>query len=346
MLYITTRDKYDASTTPKSLRSDRGADGGLYLPFRMPELTAEELDGVVSGSFGQTVAKILNLFFSCRLTGWDVEFCIGRYPAKVRDVKQRVFAAELWHNAENSYCRLENALSEKVREVICGEYTTSWLRIAIRIAVLVGAYGEMLRSGVVTAGSAFDVTVPTGDFSCAMAVWYARQMGLPVANIICGCNENGAVWELLHLGEVRTDVAAVKTTTPEADIAIPAELERLICAALGQDETCRYCSICEEGGIYAPRHGMLETLRSGMFAAVISKERLSALIPNVFATTGYILGPYAALAYGGLLDYRTKNRESRPALLIVDRNPVCEAEYTACAMGITVSQLKEKLGVI
>ena len=346
MLYVTTRDRYDASTTPKSLLSDRGADGGLYLPFRIPMFTREDLEEFLSGSFGQTVAHILNLFFSCKLTGWDVDFCIGRYPVKVKDIKHRVFAAELWHNSQNCYSRLEKALSEKVREAICGEYTTSWLRIAIRIAVLFGVYGEMLRTGAVTSGNSFDVCVPTEDFSCGMAVWYARQMGLPVANIICGCNENGAVWELLHHGEVRTDVASVNTTTPDGDVAIPAELERLICGALGQEEARRFGGICANRGIYAPRQGMLEKLRTGLFAAVISNERLAALIPNVFSTTGYILGPYAALAYGGLLDYRTKHRESRPALLIVDRNPICDPEYTASSMGLAVSQLKEKLGII
>lgn len=346
MLYITTRDKYDASTTPKSLLGDRGADGGLYLPFRMPVFSEAELEEFLSGSFGQTVAKVLNLFFSCRLNGWDVEFCIGRYPVKVTDIKQRVFAAELWHNSQNCYSRLENALSEKVREAVCGSATTSWLRIAIRIAVLFGVYGEMLRIGAVASGNCFDVSVATGDFSCAMAAWYARQMGLPIANIICGCNENGAVWELLHHGEVRTDVEAVKTTTPDADFAIPSELERLICGTLGQEEARRYCDICADGGIYAPKQGMLDTLRSGMFAAVISNERLAALIPNVYATNGYILEPYAVLAYGGLLDYRTKHRESRPALLIVDRNPVCDLEYTSATMGLTAEQLKEKLGII
>ncbi len=346
MLYITTRDKYDASTTPKSLRSDRGADGGLYLPFRMPEFAAEELDALVSGSFGQTVAEILNLFFSCRLTGWDVEFCIGRYPVKVTDIKQRIFVAELWHNTENCYSRIENALSERVREARGEEKTTSWLRIAIRIAVLFGVYGELRRCGAVHAGDSFDVSLATGDYSAAMAVWYARHVGLPVANIICGCNENSAVWELLHLGEVRTDVNAVKTTTPEADIGLPAELERLISGTLGQAEAIRYSNTCAEGGIYAPKPGMLETLRNGMFAAVVSTERLMGLIPNVYRTVDYILGPYSALAYGGLLDYRTKNKEARTAVLLADKNAVCDGVLTAEAMGITLPQLKEKLGII
>lgn len=346
MLYITTRNQYDASTTPKSLLSDRGTDGGLYLPFRMPVFSQEELSLFRDKNYGQSIAEILNLFFSSGLTGWDVEFCVGRYPAKVKDIKHRIFAAELWHNAENCYTRLENALSEKIRQTRGEKETTSWLRIAIRIAVLFAVYGEMLRTGALGSDDCFDVSLPTGDFSAAMAVWYGRQMGLPVANIICGCNENSAVWELLHLGEVRTDLNTVKTVTQDADIALPAELERLVCGALGQEEAKRYCGICATGGIYAPKPGTVEKLRSGMFAAVISAERLEALIPNTFATTGYILGPYAALAYGGLLDYRTKHRESRPALLLVDKNPICDAQYTASAMNLQVSELKEKLGVI
>ena len=346
MLYVTTRDQYDASTTPKSLLSDRGSDGGLYLPFRMPEFAEDELQDFVSGNFGQTMAKVLNLFFSCRLNGWDVEFCIGRYPVKVTDMKQRVYAAELWHNSQNCYSRLENALSEKIRESICGDATTSWMRIAIRIAVLFGVYGEMLHTGAIAPNVTFDVSVPTGDFSCPMAVWYARKMGLPVENIICGCNENGALWELLHHGEIRTDAATIKTTTPDADIGVPDELERLICGVFGQSEARRYSAICADGGVYAPDPGMLDALRKGLFAAVISNERLAALVPNIFATCGYILGPYSALAYGGLLDYRTKHRESRPALLFADRNPICDAEYTADVMGLGVSALKEKLGIV
>lgn len=346
MLYITTRNRFDASTTPKSMRSDRGADGGLYLPFRMPQLNADELEALAAVSFGSCVAQILNLFFSCKLTGWDVEFCVGRYPAKVRSIKQNILAAELWYNTRNCYAQLENALSEKIRQERGEEQTTSWLRIAIRIAVLFGVYGEMRRGGLVHAGDRFDVSLATTDFSGVMAVWYARQMGLPVETIICGCNENSAVWELLHLGEVRTDLNVVKTATPEADIALPAELERLICGALGQNEAVRYSGICASGGIYAPPVGTLDTLRKGMFAAVISRERLEALIPNVFTTTGYILGPYSALAYGGLLDYRTKHRQNRTALLIADRNPVCDAEYTASAIHLPVSELKEKLSVI
>ncbi len=341
MLYITTRDKYNASTVAKSLKSDRGVDGGLYIPFQLPSLSGAELAELTELNFGQCVSRILNLFFGRNLSGWDVEFSIGRYPTKVRDIRSNILVAELWHNEENTYERLEAALIRKLLLPGGEEISTSWVRIAVRISVLFALYGQMRRSSSLGEKEAFDVCMPTEDFSCAMAVWYARQMGLPVTNIICGCNENGGVWELLHQGQVRTDMPVVNTAVKRCDIALPEELERLICATLGQEEAWRYANVCSRIGIYFPTPVTLEVLRKGVYAAVISGERLQALIPNIHSTTGYLMGPYAAMAYGGLLDYRTRYRENRPALLIADRSPVCDAEFTAAAMHLAPSQLKE-----
>lgn len=343
MLYITTRDKFDTFTEAHALRKSRAANGGLFLPFRMPAFSNEEIGALKNKSFGQTVAETLNAFFFCGMTGWDVEFAIGRYPAKLTGMNHRIWIAELWHNQSWEYAKLERSLSERICPDNMGREIPSWVRIAIRIAVLFAVYGEMLRADSGLAGKTFDAAVPTGDFSAAMALWYARSMGLPVGNIVCGCNENSAVWDLLHIGEFRTDTPVETTTTKEADIAVPEELERLIHATLGIPETQRYCEICGRGDIYSPRAGMLEPLRKGMFSAVVSQTRLEGLIPSVYHTSGCILSPYTALAYGALQDYRAKTGESRTALLLADKNPVCDGKLVASAMGISEGELKTKL---
>ena len=174
---------------------------------------------------------------------------------------------------------------------------------------------------------AFDVAVPTGDFSWAMAVRYARQMGLPVANIICGCYQNSAVWELLHLGEARTD-------------ELPEELERLVFGTLGIEEVKRYCG---QTGTYRLLPADLERIRKGLFAAVVSQERVDAAIPSVYRTGGYILGPSGALAYSALQDYRARSGESRLAILLEDRSPLLDSKTVARAMGITEQELKQKI---
>ena len=82
MLYITTRNKFDTYTVHKANQSDRGPDGGLYLPFRMPELTKEQIKAFAQQPFCQRVADLLNQFFGTQLTAWDVELYGGKNTVK------------------------------------------------------------------------------------------------------------------------------------------------------------------------------------------------------------------------------------------------------------------------
>lgn len=343
MLYVTTRNKHDAYTVARVLKPGRAPDGGFYQPYHLPELSTEMLDQLQKKSFSHCVADLLNLFFPCRLTNWDVEFCVGRYPVRITYIGSKILIAETWHNLEERYSRLEKALREKICTDASLDETPSWVAIAIRIAVLFGIFGELSRSGAVGPEKPIDISVPTGDFSVAMSVWYGRKMGLPIGNIICSCNENSGVWDLLHLGQLNTGAVAVKTASPEADFVVPEHLERLIFNTLGVDETLRFCECCRRGGIYAPAKENEDVLREGMYAAVVSQGRMASVISNVERTTHYILGPYEALAYSGLMDYRTKTGETRGALLISERSPSCDSELVAAALQITQQELWEKL---
>lgn len=343
MLYVTTRSRHDAYTAARALREERGPDGGFYLPFQMPTLSPEQLQQLGKKNYGQCAAEILNLFFPENLTGWDVDFCIGKYPIRVAAMQPRILVGELWHNEQQDYQRQEQALYAK----LCGgdgkQVPASWARIAMRIAAFAGVYGEMLRLSVLEPGKSFDVVLPAFQLSGVMAAWYARQMGFPVANIICGCNENSALWELLHIGEVRTDAPSVKTSLPEADLQVQPETERLIFATLGRDEAMRFCAALENKESYALTLPLLENLRVGMYAAVISESRVVQAIPNVYKTTGYLMGPYTALAYSALLDYRARTGENRAALLFAEKSPVLDGGLTAAAMGITQRELRSLL---
>lgn len=345
MLYVTTRNKNDAHTAHKTLTADRDSDGGLFVPFQMPVLSREEILSFKDKSFGQSVAEILNLFFSARLDGWDVEFCIGRYPVKLVPMSHRIVVAETWHNPDWDFARIVRNLSSRIR----GNDDThgvpsAWAWIVIRIASLFGLYGQMLRQGLAPEGI-MDVAVCVGDFSAAMAAWYAREMGLPVGTIICSCNDNCSVWDLLHHGEMHTDTVAVPTNTPECDVGVPTNIERLIFGQLGVEEVTKFLEASRQGAVYAPSEDDHIRLRKGMYAAVISHKRMESMIYNVYRTSTYLLDPYSALAYGGLQDYRATVGEGRTTLLLAERSPVCSAATVAKAMGITVQELKERVNL-
>lgn len=346
MLYVTTRNKTDAHTAHKTLTADRCSCGGYFVPFQMPSFSQSDIEALKDKTFGQCVADILNTFFNARLDGWDVDFSIGRYPARLVSISRRVMVAETWHNPDWDFARMVRNLASR----ICGNDDTAgvpseWAWMTIRIATLFGLYGELLRQGIADCDHPIDIALTAGDFSAPMAAWYAREMGLPIGTIVCSCNENCALWDLFHHGQMRTDLIATPTNTPECDVGLPASLERLIYSQLGSEEVRRFLDACANGLEYCLEEEQLIQLRQGFFTAVVSQKRMESVIHNVYRTRTYLLDPYSALAYGGLQDYRSGSGEGRNALLITERSPVCSAATVAKAMGVTVQELKERMRI-
>lgn len=345
MLYLTTRTKNDVFTAARAMNMDRGPDGGLFIPFHLNEFTRQEIAALADKYFGQNVADILNLFFATKLTGWDVDMAIGRSPVRHKTMNYRIIISELWHNSDRNFVRTLNILAERMHPdgQLIGA-PSNWVQTAVRIAVLFGIFGELQKTGQVRADTPVDVAVATGSFSAPMAAWYGRKMGLPIGTIVCGCNENSALWELLHRGQMDTGVLAVHTNTPDDDYyAIPPDLERLICETCGQEEAGSFFWSSTEGGNYAPSELYWAALRKGMFAAVASQDRVMSIIPSVYRTSQYILDPYCALAYGALSDYRARFGSSRTVLLLSEKSPLSCSEAVSEAMGISVDELKKRI---
>ena len=245
MLYVTTRNNRDAYTAQRVLRENRGPDGGLYVPFREPVFSREEIDALKEKSFHQCVAEVLNRLFNTKLTRWDVEFCVGRYPVRLVNLPQRIIAGECWHNPEWTFDHLVHILAEQLRGG-CPGADGGWAKTAVGIAVLFGIFGEFARAGITEHEKHVDISVVCGNFDLPMSAWYARAWGLPIGNIICCCNENGNLWNLIHHGQFRTDTVSVPTGTPEADVTLPAGLERLIYACGGLAEVDIYLDVLPE----------------------------------------------------------------------------------------------------
>lgn len=344
MLFITTRNKNDPQTTRKMLSSDTGSDGGLYIPFQMPAFTEEEIAAFSKKSFGEAVCYVLNHFFGTKLSAADVEFCIGRSPLKLHSMNHRILVAETWRNVSGDYERTERELVRMICSNFgCEGKGTSLLKLVIRLAVLFGIFAELMRTGDVSKEQPVDISVACCDFSAPMAAWYARAMGLPIANIIATCNENSGIWELLHLGELHTDSVLEQTTTPLADFVVPTELERLVHAVSGFEGAAEFADTVRAGRVYRPAEERYAQLKKGMFSAVVSCSRVNALIPSVYRTNSYILGPYTALAYGGMMDYRAKTGETRNCLLIAERSPLCDGKIVADSMDMSLSKITEEV---
>ena len=164
-------------------------------------------------------------------------------------------------------------------------------------------------------------------------------MGFPVGNIIICCNENNQLWELICHGQMRTDGFAVQTFIPEADIAHPVNLERLIYGCGGREETMRYLNCVSAGSVFTASDSLLSEMRKGIYVSVVSSDRVETAIPNVYNSYRYLMTPASALAYSGLMDYRSKTGLTGPAVVLCDDSPACYADAIAKAMNMTTEEI-------
>lgn len=331
MLYITTRNRRDAFTAQRALRESRGPDGGMYLPFHAPAYSAGEWRNLAAAPFGQRAAEILNRLFGMRLTCWDVDVCIGRSPVPIVPLGHRTLAAELWRNPGQSYDHMARELAEQLLGQ--SDYKTGWLAIALRIALLFGIFGQL------DTDEPTDISLISGDFSAPISAYYAKQWGLPIGTIVCCCNENSGLWELLCHGQLRTQTTSVPTVIPEADVAVPENLERLVFEAGGTAEVERYLDCCRRGGTYAPGGAVLADMAKDFRVSVVSSSRIGQTISSVYRTHNYVLSPAAALAYAGLMDARAKPGLGKNALLLAEKSPALDAEVTAASLKIAEREL-------
>lgn len=315
MLYVTTRNNADPCTAYRALNAGRSPDGGFYLPFRHPKFSEEEIKSLLEKPFGQCVAEVLNLLFNCHLTGWDIDFYCGRTPVRLHPLEHKVLIAEAWHTTTGRFDQIAKTVTERV----CGEGhpVSEWMGIAVRCAVWFGIFGQLQRQGIHCA----DISVLSGDFTLPISAWYARHWGLPIGTILCCCNENNAVWELLFNGQMRTDTISTPTTVPGADVAVPRALERLTYEVGGIPEAKYYLDACRQGIPYSPGDSTLSKLRQGLYAVVVSSQRLETTISNICRAHGYWMTPETALAYAGVQDYRSTTGQTRPVIVWAEENP-------------------------
>ena len=339
MLYVTTRNDGDAYTSDRAMIGDTAPDGGQFLPKTIPAFGRDVLNAVSNRSFSENVAWVLGQLWGKPLTSWDIDSRIGRLPVEVREVTSRMMAAEIWHSEDLSV----EELSERLFRVVVTdplETPGQWFTMSLRIALIFAVFAKLTAVGLVSPDKPLDVAVPSMDFQYPMALWYARNWGLPVGRIICACNENNAPWTLLHQGEMRTDAPLRRTYTAACDQVTPSGLERLIHATLGRDEVQRYVGMMAKRRMYTINSAQQHKLRAGLSVCVVSQRRMEFMIPNLFRPGLWTPNPYTAMAFAALVDHRAHSGDTGRALVLSEEHPVFSAQMLSKVMGISPDEVR------
>ena len=326
MLYVTTRGDRDAFTAHRTLCTDAAPDGGFFIPMHFPQFTESECKLILERSFEEIVSKILNIFFSARLTKWDVGLCLGRNTARVLETSPKILLAELWHNPGDSFGCVIDGLFQRVFGSNTDIAPSEWFKVAVKIAVLFGLYGELCRQSFLSYGDSIDLSVPADDFSYSIAALYVQEAGLPIGDIICNCTETQEVWNLIHRGTI--NVIGLPNS-------LKAGIERLVLLRLNSEAVDRlltkrsFTAGVEEA----------EKLKRGLFCVISGTARVSNALNSIYSTTGLIVSPTTALCVVGLRDYRAKMRGSKLTLILEEDSPALFADQIENATGISKKKL-------
>lgn len=195
-------------------------------------------------------------------------------------------------------------------------------RLVPQVVYYVYAYAKLLENEEITDGEEINVTVPTGNFGNILAAYYAKQMGVPIAKLICASNENKVLYDFFKSGKYDRNREFVLTSSPSMDILISSNLERLIYAISNQDaeKDRQLMEELKETGSYEITDAMMEKLKEfeGGYA---TEEETKAAIHDTYASTGYVMDTHTAVAAHVSKVYREKSGDQRKMLIASTASP-------------------------
>lgn len=195
-------------------------------------------------------------------------------------------------------------------------------RLVPQVVYYVYAYAKLLENEEIRSGEEINVTVPTGNFGNILAAYYAKQMGVPIAKLICASNENKVLFDFFQTGVYDRNREFILTSSPSMDILISSNLERLIYTIAGQDaqKNADLMAQLKEKGVYEITPEMREKLAdfAGGFA---TEEECAETIRKTYERTGYVMDTHTSVAAAVCAQYRKDSGDEKKCLVASTASP-------------------------
>lgn len=190
-------------------------------------------------------------------------------------------------------------------------------RLVPQIVYYVYAYSKLFAQGAVAKDEKINIVVPTGNFGNILAAFYAKNMGLPVAKLICASNENKVLYDFFTTGEYDKNREFILTNSPSMDILISSNLERLIYRIAGNDanKNAQLMASLAKDGKYTVTPEMKEKL-SDFYGNYTSEKETAEVIKKLYEDTGYIIDTHTAVAAGVYDKYKKETGDTKTKTVI------------------------------
>ena len=195
-------------------------------------------------------------------------------------------------------------------------------RLVPQVVYYVYAYASLLRQGQIQNKETINVVVPTGNFGNILAAFYAKQMGLPIAKLICASNENKVLFDFFRTGIYDRNRDFILTTSPSMDILISSNLERLIYRIAGNSEAAdrELMQNLAKDGKYEITDAMKKEL-ADFYGNYASEQETADAIAKLYSDTGYVIDPHTAVAAAVYGKYREETYDETKTVIASTASP-------------------------
>ena len=170
-------------------------------------------------------------------------------------------------------------------------------RLVPQVAYYVYAYAKLYAEGKIAKDQLINVDVPTGNFGNILAAYYAKNMGLPIAKLICASNENKVLFDFFKTGEYDKNREFILTTSPSMDILISSNLERLIYKIAGNDASKN--TELMNGLKNEVKYEITDAMKAELtdfYGNYATEEETAKIIKDTYEKTGYVMDTHTAVA--------------------------------------------------
>ena len=195
-------------------------------------------------------------------------------------------------------------------------------RLVPQIVYYVYAYARLVKAGEIKEGEKINIVVPTGNFGNILAAYYAKNMGLPVAKLICASNENKVLFDFFATGTYNRNRDFIVTSSPSMDILISSNLERLIYKISGEDsdKTRRLMEALSGQGSYEITEEMQAQL-ADFYGNFATEAETAAAIRSIYEKDGYVIDPHTAVAASVYHKYRSETGDHTKTVIASTASP-------------------------
>lgn len=195
-------------------------------------------------------------------------------------------------------------------------------RLVPQVAYYVYAYAKLYAEGKLAKDQKMNVVVPTGNFGNILAAYYAKNMGLPIAKLICASNENKVLFDFFKTGEYDKNRDFILTTSPSMDILISSNLERLIYKIAGNssEKNSELMNDLATKGKYTITDEMKAEL-DDFYGNYATEEETAKVIKDTYEKTGYVMDTHTAVAASTYKKYVAETNDDAVTVIASTASP-------------------------